>query len=320
MTLGLLLETKIKSYLLAANDGKPGMSEEVIEEAGEALKSILRKTFNESRSGNFRISMSNMGQPACKLQMERDKAPKEKHTYAFRMKMLIGDITELVLRAVIKGAGIPIEATNQKVTLDLNGAKINGSYDDKFKDIGIIDTKSASGWAYRNKWAGGFDALEKSDDFGYLGQLFGYAEADKSKAGGWLVVNKETGELMFVEAKDTPELRAKHLKKCEENVFKVIDPSIPFQRCFEDVEEKHRKQPTGNRMLGYSCSMCDFKFSCWPGLVHRTAVKSEAENPPMVYYTKLDDSTIKTHEEKKAVYEKKLAKKKNAALSKDLNE
>lgn len=305
---GLLLQTKVHKYLLDANTGAPGMSEEIIEEAGEALKKILRTTFNETRSTEFRISMSNLGQPTCKLQMERDKAPKEKHPYSFRMKMLIGDVTELVLRAVIKGSGIKIDATDQKVQLDVNGAKVNGRYDDKING-GITDTKSASSWSYRNKWSQGFDGLLKDDPFGYVGQLLGYGIADKSRASGWFVVNKETGEIMFVPAKDTPESRKAFMEKAENTIFTLIDPSIPFKRCFEDEPEYFRKVPTGNRKLCNQCTFCDYKYSCWPGLQYRSAVKSEAENAPMVYYTSLDQSTVKTGAEKKELAEKKAAKK-----------
>lgn len=316
---GLLLQTKIQSYLLAANEGAPGMPEEVIEEAGEAIKKILRDTFNKTRGTDFRVTMSNLGQPLCKLMMERDKAPKEKHPYSFRMKMLIGDVTEAILRAIIKGSGIKIEATDQRVTLELpEGAKVNGRYDDKLSIAGvsgITDTKSASSWMFKHKWSKGFEGLLKDDPFGYVGQLVGYATADNSKALGWFVVNKENGEVIFVSAKDTPELRKEFLEKAANTVFTLIDPNAKFKRCFEDEPEFFRKQPTGNRKLGTSCSFCDYKFSCWPGLQYRQAVKSEAENAPMVYYSYLDESTIKTRAEKDTARSIKATKKRNAKLS-----
>jgi len=318
---GLIHLTKVQAYLQKANDGAPGMSAEVIEEAGEALKKVLHRTFNETRKTDFKLRMSNIGQPACKLTMERDKAPKETQPYSFRMKMLIGDMVEIAARAIIKSSGIKIDATNQFVKLPIGPLAIPGSYDDKIEGE-IWDIKSSSNWAYKNKWLAGFDKLEAFDDFGYCAQIFGYAEADNAKAGGFFVVNKETGEWCTVSVNDTPELRKKHLARIEANVLKVADPFRPFTREYQDEPEVFRKVPTGNRVLGFNCSMCDFKFSCWPGLKHRTAVKSEAANPPMEYYTVLNPDSLKTSEERKAIQEKQAERKakKNATLelAKDL--
>ena len=313
---GLLVLTKIQAYLQSANTGAPGMSDEIIEEAGERFKMILRKTFNQTRGDNFRFSLSSYGRPECISMMERDKAPKEKQTYAFRMKMLVGDVTELLLRAIIKASGVAIEKSNQKVTLELGPLKLNGEYDDRI-DGAIYDTKSSAGWTFKNKWMRGFDEIEKSDSFGYCSQLFGYAEADKAKAGGWFVVNKESGEIVLVEARDTPELRAKWIKKGEENVYNVINPDHKFRRMFSDLPEYFKKQPTGNRKLDKPCEFCDYKFSCWPGLKVIPAVKSEAENPPMVYYTVLNPETQRSEDDSDALQVKRRAKKekKNEANS-----
>ena len=252
--------------------------------------------------------------------MERDGTPKETQPYSFRMKMLIGDITELVLKAVIKGSGIKIDNSNGKVLLNLFDGKkqLPGEYD--FKINGAIwDAKSASSWSFKNKWAtGGFAGLEKDDPFGYIGQLYGYVEADKAKAGGFFVINKETGEILAVEASDSPELRKKHLKNFEDNILKVIDPNRPFTREFDDEPEYFRKVPTGNRKLTFKCVFCDYKFSCWPGLKYAPAVKSEAESAPMVYYTKLDPTTVKTSVEKREASDKRRAKKQAKSL--EINE
>jgi hypothetical protein len=314
MNNGLILQTKLQSYLQAANNGAPGMSEEIIQEAGERFKEVLRRTFNETRPDNFRISMSNFGRPSCQLSMERDKAPREKQTYAFRMKMLIGDLTELAMRAIIKGSGIVIEQSNQKVKLELGPLKIAGEYDDKIAGA-IYDIKSSSSYGYRNKWAKGFDTVEAEDTFGYCSQLFGYAQADNARAGGWFVVNKETGEIMLCEAKDTPAIRKKHLDKGEQNVYDVINPDRPFTRCFTDEPEKFRKVPTGNRILGFACGFCDFKFSCWPGLKHLKAVKSESDNAPLVYYTVFNPESVRTDEEVDALIKKKADKKAKKAAA-----
>lgn len=286
---GQLILARINDYLHRANEGAPGMSKEVIEEAAERFKQVLNKTFNETRSGNFRVYMSNAGKPACQMVMERMGAPKEKQTAAFRMKMLIGDIAEITLRAIMKSSGVPVNASNIKVELPIaEGISLRGEYD---FDIGgsIWDTKSSSNWGFKNKWGSGFSYIEEHDNFGYVAQLYGYSEASKKPVGGWVVLNKETGELMAVDANDTPEYRKKHLDKLKHNVFKVLDLERPFTREFQDEEEKFYGKPTGNRLLGYTCSMCEWRFACWPGLLRKPKAKSEARNRQMIYYTQYSE-------------------------------
>lgn len=301
---GNIILAKIQGYLQSANDGAPGMSEEIIQEAGERFKDIMRKTFNESRKGNFRMYMSNAGKPSCQLVMERNGAAKEAMSYAQRMKFLIGDFTEIALRAIMKASGVPITTSNEKVELKLNDiVTLRGELDFDIQGR-VWDCKSSSAWTFKNKWGAGFDHLEGSDPFGYCAQLFGYAEAKKIKAGGWFVVNKETGEILCAEAKDTPEIRAKHLKKLELNVLSVLDVEKPFERQFTDEVETFYGKPTGNRKLGFACGYCEFKWSCWPGLKGRMQVKSEARNPKFIYYSQFDPKSeepdpVKTQEEKK---------------------
>jgi hypothetical protein len=287
---GQLILAKVEDYLQRANQGAPGMDEAVIQEAGERFKDILRRTFNESRSGNFRIYMSNAGKPSCQLTMERNGAPKEPQTAAFRFKMLMGDASEIILRAVLKGSGVTIDASNVKVTLPLfPGIDVRGEYD--FKINGRIwDAKSASRWSFENKWANGFSHIEQYDDFGYCGQLYGYAEADKAKVGGFIVVCKETGKLAAVEAIDTIEYRTKHLNRLKENVVKVLDTERPFERNFSDVAETFYGKPTGNRTLGITCGFCEFKYSCWPGLQRKNQAQSQAVNKKMIHYTVYDEA------------------------------
>lgn len=288
---GQLILALVEDYLQRANQGAPGMSDDIINEAGERFKEVLRRTFNESRSGQFRVYMSNAGKPSCQLVMERNAAPKEPQTAAFRMKMLMGDAAEIILRAVMKGSGVNVEASNVKVQLPLMaGIELRGEYD--FKINGRIwDAKSASKYSFEHKWASGFSHIEQYDDFGYCGQLYGYAEADKSKVGGWIVVCKETGKLAAVDAIDTTEYRTKHINKLKENVVKVLDTERPFTRNFEDIPETFYGKPTGNRVLGMTCGFCEFKFSCWPGLQRKEKARSEAKNKQMIFYTVYDESS-----------------------------
>ena len=298
---------KIQNYLQKANVGAPGMSEEIIEEAAEKFKETLRKTFNETYSEKFRIRMSNAGRPSCQLQMERDGVAKEAQPYSFRLKMLIGDTTETILRAVIRASGVPVESANEKVELKLDdNITIRGELD---LDIdGIWDVKSASNWSFQNKW-NHFSDIEKDDPFGYAAQLYGYAEAKGRKARGWIVMNKETGDLKIVEAVDTPENRKKQLDRLRENIYKVVDLEVPFQRSFQDEEETFYKVPTGNRKLGITCGYCVYKWNCWEGLKVKPQVKSTSSSPKLIYYSVYDPASEKPHEVKEKVEKKSTRRK-----------
>lgn len=287
---------KVQQYLQAANTSAPGMADEIIEEAGEAFKQMLRQTFNEQRPDDFKLYFSNAGKPSCQLIMERDKAPREAKSYAFRMKMLLGEVTEILARAIMKGSGIKIESSQGRVKLPIGPIHLSGKYDDCIGGA-IYDTKGSSNYTFQNKWKKGFVELSKDDPFGYVSQLYGYAEADKKKVGGWWVINRETGEWLLVEAPDSLEYRAKAVQKLEDNIVKVVDPSRPFKREFEDEVETFRKKPTGNRKLNFACSMCEFKWSCWPGLQVKREALSQADNPRMVYYTKLENTGEKSENE-----------------------
>jgi hypothetical protein len=314
---GQLILARVEDYLQKANTGAPGMSEEIIEEAGERFKAVLRKTFNETRGGNFRIYMSNAGKPVCQLQMERNGAAQEPQTAAFRMKMLLGDATETILRAVMQASGVKIDASNVKVTLPiLPGIEIRGEYDFKIKGA-IWDAKSSSRYAFDNKWAAGFTHVEQYDDFGYCAQLYGYAEADNAKAGGFIVVCKETGRLTAIEAVDTPEYRAKHRNKIKENVIKILDVERPFERQFPDVAEAFYGKPTGNRTLGMSCSFCQFKWSCWPGLVKKEKARSQAKNKQLIYYTHYDKANEVAEPEEKPAPKARVSRKSSKVPAKE---
>ena len=61
-----------------------------------------------------------------------------------------------------------------------------------------------------------------------------------------------------------------------------------FARCFEPVEETFRGKPTGNKILGVSCSFCNYKHSCWDNLKELPSVKSKAQFPKLVNYVELN--------------------------------
>jgi hypothetical protein len=197
------------------------------------------------------------------------------------MNMMIGDIVEAIFKGLLREAGIKF-TDSSKVYLDISKTKVSGTYDLVIDDV-VDDVKSASDWSYRNKFES-YDALSSGDSFGYIGQLAGYAKALKKKAGGWWVVNKANGKFKYVLASGLD--IDKEVIKLEQTVKK--HESNKFERCFEPEDEMFRGKPTGNKILGTTCSFCDFKYACWEGLQEKPSVMSKAQFPKMVSYVSIN--------------------------------
>ena len=274
-------ELAINQYLEDATSGKSTMSEETILQIGTDVMDAMRRQFGGGKGRDeFRLRMSNIGKPTCQLWFAKNK-PEEalpKPT-TFVMNMLLGDIVEAAFKGIIKEAGYPYEDKDNFVTLQLGDAMIKGSYD-IVVDGAMDDVKSASDWSYRNKFES-YDTLQKSDPFGYVGQLAGYAKASGKKVGGWWVVNKANGNIKYVPA-DGLDLD-EQIAKLEKTVETVNDNK--FERCFAPVPETFRGVPSGNTVLNDSCKFCDFRFSCFD-IEELPSKVSKAKTLPIVAYVK----------------------------------
>jgi hypothetical protein len=274
-------ELAINQYLEDATSGKSTMSEETVQQIGNDVMDAMRRQFGGGKGRDeFRLRMSNIGKPTCQLWFAKNK-PEEalpKPT-TFVMNMLLGDIVEAAFKGIIKEAGYPYEDKDNFVTLQLGDAMIKGSYD-IVVDGAMDDVKSASDWSYRNKFES-YDTLQKSDPFGYVGQLAGYAKASGKKVGGWWVVNKANGNIKYVPA-DGLDLD-EQLAKLEKTVEIVNENK--FERCFAPVPETFRGVPSGNTVLNDSCKFCDFRFSCFD-IEELPSKVSKAKTLPIVAYVK----------------------------------
>lgn len=252
-----------------------------IDEAGEALKGVLRKQLSP-RDGNFSLRMSNFGKPLCQLQMQAKGAPATRKPYNFIMVMLLGDCVEIITDLMLKIAKVNVTSRSDAVELQVDDTVIKGT-DDISIDHRVFDIKSASPWSFSNKWSQGYEFLKDHDDFGYVSQLHGYASAKGQEPGGWIVVCKSTGAVKVVECDASVDERKEISERIKTNV-KSITTNAPFQRCFEPVEDKWRGRPTGRKRLGKTCEFCDFKAQCWPTAEFKAHPDSAAKNPPQYWY------------------------------------
>jgi hypothetical protein len=283
--------TKVQMFLAEANKASVEVSDELINEFGEACKDAFKKQFTEKRKTDFAYRMSNIGRPLCQLQMEKSGAKQETMPYNFKMRNLFGDLIEAAAITIMKSSGIEVTDIQKKVNLKTEGNKINGTMDIKIGGK-VWDIKSASPWSFTNKFGdnGGFDSVAKDDTFGYVSQGYMYGEADKSDFAGWIVINKSTGEWCVTETPEQDEEYKETAVTIAKNNIKALEEDKPFERCFEDTEELFYKKPTGNKVLGLTCSFCPFKRACWgEELQYLPQQQSKGKYPKWVWYTKVNN-------------------------------
>lgn len=232
----------------------------------------------------FRLRMSNVGKPLCQLQMAASGAEPKRKPYNFKSQMMIGDAVEAIMNIYLDMAEVNVTSANDEVELEVEGHTIKGT-DDVEIDHKVYDVKSCSPWAFDNKWLKGYEGLRDSDDFGYIGQLTGYANAKGKDVGGWLVMNKSDGRVTVVEADITENEKKANLFGIQYNV-KAVQENHPFERMFEAIPDKFRGKPTGMKRLCKSCEFCDYLKSCWPTAEYMAHPQSEAKNPPMYWFVK----------------------------------
>ena len=286
---------KVRVFLEAASKDAVEVSDDLIDQFGKACSDSFRKQFTDQRNKKFGLRASNIGRPLCQLQMEKKGVKGEGQPYNAKMRNLFGDIIEQMAIIVMKAAGVEIEAEQKKIRYNINkGTNINGALD---VEIGgkVWDIKSASPWSFTNKFGenGSFHTVATDDVFGYTTQGYVYAEGADKPFGGWIVINKSTGEWTLTE---TPMADDEYKEKALDTVKKnasALKRNKKFERCYEDEEEYFRKQKTGNRVLNNTCSFCPYKFPCWgENLQLLPQQQSQGKNPKWVWYTKVNNPRV----------------------------
>ena len=158
---------------------------------------------------------------------------------------------------------------------------------------------TASEWAFKYKYtgSGGYEAIKNDDPFGYAMQGFLYAEATGLPFGGWIVVNKSSGEIAIVEVPDwSQDDKADYLKDAARRVKILTDPAkkptVDFKDEFETFRKDGEDVRTGNKILAKQCGMCGHKHHCWPNAVYHDKVTSRAKNKPKVWYSRLKNKEL----------------------------
>jgi hypothetical protein len=278
-----MLEPAIHLALERISNGEQvEVKEEWIDAAAEMFKASLKKQLLP-QPRTFQIRMSNVGRPSCQLQMEKAGEERTRMPYNHVVKMLLGDATEAIMEVVLRAAGLNITGGKSQVKMELAGVEVKGENDIEI-DGKVFDTKSASPWAFTNKFSD-FETLKSDDAFGYIPQLIGYSVPQGKKPGGWIVVNKATGEVKVIEV-DMSEAEIDQVMLGMSATVQKVSSDAPFEKCFEPEAEKFRGKPTGSLRLGTTCGFCSYLQKCWPEAVYKPQTGSEAKSPKHYWYAK----------------------------------
>jgi len=286
-----LLLTKLQDFLHRASNTGVLTEEDSKSKFADACHQSIKRHFKWlTNPHKFSINMSSIGKPLCQLQAEKYGFPKETNEYNAITRFLWGDISEAYIMFLLRNSGIEIQSEQQKVTLKIGGIEIRG-----ILDVGIYgkiwDIKSASDFAFNNKFGnrGGFKKILEDDTFGYIPQLYLYSEAIGKPVGGWIVLNKNNGEITVLEFPQyDKQYRLKALQDVEDKI-RTLTSDAPFKKCFKPIEEIYYQKKTGNMVLPMVCSFCQFKKHCWPDAEYLPSPVSTAKNKPWKWDTHISE-------------------------------
>ncbi len=245
-----MLVPSIYEHLEKLSSGTPlPLSEKEIDKTIEGMREALKTWANPvPRDSNFSLRMSNIGKPARQLWYEkRDDNSRRDVNGPTQIKFLYGHLLQEIVLMLVRMADYSV--TDEQKEVQVNGilghidCKINGE---------VVDVKTASKFAF-NKFEQG--RLAQDDPFGYLGQLAGYEAAENTNNGGFLVLNKESGELCLHIPDD---LDKPNIKNTISNLVNNLDLDTMPDKCYSPVSEGKK----GNFKLPKGCMWCKYKFDC----------------------------------------------------------
>jgi hypothetical protein len=234
-----------------SDDGKPlPLTEENIDRTISGMKEALMSWATpRKRDSAFTVRMSNVGKPPRQLWYEkRDPKGRGGIDGPTQIKFLYGHLLEEIVLMLVRM--VDYEVTDEQKEVTVNGivghmdCKINGE---------VVDVKTASRFAF-NKFKEG--RLAQDDPFGYMGQLAGYEEAEGTDGGGFLVLNKESGELcMFI----PDDLDKPNIKSSINQLLPALELDVPPAICYDPVPDGKK----GNMKLAKGCGWCKYKYECF---------------------------------------------------------
>ena len=241
--------TDIKKLVANISNGKPAnVTEENMDRFLKNIKEAFTSWNNPVREKDGKLRMSILGKPARQLWYDRFSPKKTKdYDASLNIKFLYGHILEHLLLYLVELTGHKVTDQQKKVEID----NIKGHIDAKI-DGEVCDVKSASSFSFK-KFKNG--ELVGDDPFGYHAQLSGYEEGVGTNQGGFLVMDKSSGDVCFYKPDELAKPNVKNLIK---TLKETLKRTTPPDRCYQLSETKG-----GNKSLPIGCQYCSHKWECY---------------------------------------------------------
>ena len=245
------IATDIKQLISDISTGKPAnMTEENLNVFLNNIKeAILACNTSQVKAEKYegKLRMSSIGKPARQLWYDKH-SPKDRkdEDSGLNLKFLYGHIIEHLVLYLAELAGHNIKDQQRKV--EVSGVS---GHIDSIIDGEVCDVKSASPFSFKKFQSG---EIVGDDPFGYHAQLAAYEEGCNTKAGGFLVVDKSSGDICFYKPDDMAKPNVKSLIK---NLNTALEQDTPPEKCYEYKTEKN-----GNKTLATGCMFCPHKWEC----------------------------------------------------------
>ena len=228
-------------------DGKQTVPDELLNELGQKIARTIKTWSTPQHHNKFKLRMSNIGRPSRQLYYSQQDTKEIKHHPSTQLKFLYGHIMEDLLIFLVKLSNHSVTDEQKEVTVD----GVLGHMDCKI-DGEVIDIKTASGFGFKkfkNK------TLAEDDPFGYVSQLAGYERAEGTDNGGFLAMNKESGELALYQPED---LDKPNINNLILNIEGALKEDTPPEKCYKPIKSGSK----GNMKLPMGCVYCNHKFVC----------------------------------------------------------
>ena len=225
------------------------------EECREAFVQALGPP--QVREGSLRLSA--VGKPNRQLYNAFHGVVGEELTGSTYIKFLYGHIIEALVLALTEASGH--EVTEKQKECVVEGVK--GHQDARIDGV-LCDVKSASAYGFKkfkNR------QMPFDDAFGYVAQMKAYAAHEGDTKYGWLVMDKQSGELVWSGYDEATMTEAEKevfdydIRERVIDVKKLVAGDLP-PLCYQPVPDGK----SGNVKLAVGCSYCAFKATCFPGL------------------------------------------------------
>ncbi len=239
----------IKKLVAGISNGKPAnVTEENMDKFLKNIKEAFNSWNNPIREKDGKLRMSVLGKPPRQLWYDRF-SPKKTKSYdaSLNIKFLYGHILEHLLLYLAELTGHKIGDQQKKVEIDNIKGHIDATVDGE-----VCDVKSASSFSFKKFKTG---ELVGDDPFGYHAQLSGYEAGMGTTGGGFLVMDKSSGDVCFYKPDELAKPNVPNLIKTLQDTLKS---KTPPEKCYQLSETKG-----GNKSLPIGCQFCAHKWECY---------------------------------------------------------